>query len=421
MPTTCSESDSPIIGIFLKAMDNDMPARILIIALICVLFAATSMAQVETVVFDLFDEADGLHTSATIGVFQDSDGLLWFNTFDGLVRYDGYNMKTYRRTSSCVDCLSSNFVTCVFEDAAGRLWVGTGDAGINVSDTTKERYNPVIGAHGDTLVYSGAIYDITSDSRGNIWVAGDRGIDIVQVQNENVTRAKKLNTTMRGAVSGVTALAHHNDRIWIGTSDGICYFSESSGKLHTPGTNPELLSFPIDDLAEDREGRIWASCKGNRERMFYWDNSRQVFEPLKNIPFRNLEKRLHFDFDLDNRLWMSVFEDQIYGFDLTDSVLFLQSSINSNITDERFLRRPFCDHSGRMWIPFTGYLVCEYFAGVHQYYHPFGFHQFSTAIYKDRKNTWLAYREAGVVRIDNKTGPHQSLFDRPKLESTAPD
>ena len=38
---------------------------------------------------------DGLSLSGVTQIFQDSKGFLWFGTYNGLNRYDGYNFKIF--------------------------------------------------------------------------------------------------------------------------------------------------------------------------------------------------------------------------------------------------------------------------------------------------------------------------------------
>ena len=46
--------------------------------------------------------------ASTSGITQDQYGFLWFGTLDGLFRYDGYNLKTYRHDAGNPNSLSEN-------------------------------------------------------------------------------------------------------------------------------------------------------------------------------------------------------------------------------------------------------------------------------------------------------------------------
>ena len=67
-------------------------------------------------------------------------------------------------------------MTSVYEDSAGRLWVGTAGTGINVSDLTKSKFYAI----EDTLspAEKPLLKSVTStqDSSGRIWVASNMGL-----------------------------------------------------------------------------------------------------------------------------------------------------------------------------------------------------------------------------------------------------
>jgi ligand-binding sensor domain-containing protein len=46
--------------------------------------------------FEKFSTEQGLSQNSIVRIFQDSRGFLWFGTFEGLNRYDGYQFKIFR-------------------------------------------------------------------------------------------------------------------------------------------------------------------------------------------------------------------------------------------------------------------------------------------------------------------------------------
>ena len=59
---------------------------------------------------------DKLPVKAIHRIFQDSEGYIWYGTFDGLCRYDGYDIKVYRSDLSNPNLLASNYITYIAED-----------------------------------------------------------------------------------------------------------------------------------------------------------------------------------------------------------------------------------------------------------------------------------------------------------------
>jgi len=46
--------------------------------------------------FTHYSVEDGLSEGVVLSMHQDREGFIWFGTFDGLNRFDGYNFKVYK-------------------------------------------------------------------------------------------------------------------------------------------------------------------------------------------------------------------------------------------------------------------------------------------------------------------------------------
>src|SRR3954465_4027393 len=77
----------------------------------------------------------GLSNNAVISICQDHNGFLWFGTYDGLNRYDGYGFKIFHNSIGDSTSLAINNIYTIEEDNNHHIWVG-GQKGLSV-------YNPV--------------------------------------------------------------------------------------------------------------------------------------------------------------------------------------------------------------------------------------------------------------------------------------
>ena len=59
-----------------------------------------------------------------MSILQDRDGFMWFGTWDGLNRFDGYEFRTYKPTFYG-ETLSSNRIDALYEDSLGYIWMRT--------------------------------------------------------------------------------------------------------------------------------------------------------------------------------------------------------------------------------------------------------------------------------------------------------
>jgi signal transduction histidine kinase/DNA-binding response OmpR family regulator/ligand-binding sensor domain-containing protein len=115
---------------------------------------------------------DGLSQGMVFDLIQDREGFIWVATKDGLNRYDGYHFKVFTHNTYQPHSISGNTVTALFEDRAGRLWVGTEKDGLNLFDARTGRfYRCRISGGPDKM---GGNYDISfirQDPDGHIWLS----------------------------------------------------------------------------------------------------------------------------------------------------------------------------------------------------------------------------------------------------------
>ncbi|NOY96453.1 MAG: hypothetical protein GXO81_08755, partial [Chlorobi bacterium] len=99
----------------------------------------TGLAEVQKpLLFQYLTTADGLPQNTVDYIFQDSRGFMWFATWNGLCKYDGYNWYIFQKGESTLN-FPDNFVRTLCEDLNGNLWVGTGK-GLVIYDYLKNQF-----------------------------------------------------------------------------------------------------------------------------------------------------------------------------------------------------------------------------------------------------------------------------------------
>lgn len=72
----------------------------------------------------LFNTDNMLSSSFVSHVYQDDDGFIWVSTRNGLNRYDGYNFKVFKKGTPGSEGMSSNYVNTVMQGKDKVLFVG---------------------------------------------------------------------------------------------------------------------------------------------------------------------------------------------------------------------------------------------------------------------------------------------------------
>ena len=109
---------------------------LLVIFSVCAGYCSTSQTLIPR--FENLGVNEGLPHSSVYSITQDKKGFMWFGTADGLCRYDGSVLKTFKYAPQNEQDMVNNFVRGKMqEDKAGNIWY-CNEAGIYKWDFVKE-------------------------------------------------------------------------------------------------------------------------------------------------------------------------------------------------------------------------------------------------------------------------------------------
>ena len=73
--------------------------------------------------FTQYTSEDGLSQNTIMSILQDDKGVMWFATWDGLYKFDGYTFNNYKAHPGDSIGLSNNRLDNIKEDRYGYIWV----------------------------------------------------------------------------------------------------------------------------------------------------------------------------------------------------------------------------------------------------------------------------------------------------------
>lgn len=121
---------------------------------------------------------------------HESHGYIWVGTEGGGLdrlklndRYEVVELVNYSYKGQDNSPISNNFVTCIFSDAKGDLWMGTHGGGLNRYDPENDRFEYITTAEG---LPSNLIYAIEDDEKGHLWISTNKGIAEYDPNSGNV-------------------------------------------------------------------------------------------------------------------------------------------------------------------------------------------------------------------------------------------
>ena len=115
-----------------------------------------------------------------IALFQDSFGMIWVGTENGLNRFypETNTFDRYHTERNNDQGLSSDIVWSFYEDDQSNLWLGTAGGGLNRWSAQDRKMSKATFYHYSENISlpSSNIYGIQGDSRGSIWISHNRGV-----------------------------------------------------------------------------------------------------------------------------------------------------------------------------------------------------------------------------------------------------
>ena len=114
-----------------------------------------------------YTEQDGLPHNTVNCSLNSEDGFIWFGTWYGLSRFDGYGFEIFSPSASQSSAQPPRKVEAVVEDGEGNLWIKTSDWKLSVLFKRKERFEDV---YDELKPYSRniQIIKIQSDAYGKV-------------------------------------------------------------------------------------------------------------------------------------------------------------------------------------------------------------------------------------------------------------
>jgi len=227
-------------------------------------YSSKVLAVRDSISFQHISTEDGLPQSTVNVIFQDSSGFMWFGTYDGLSRYDGYQFVTFKNDPSDVNSLSNNIVVSIIEDSEGFLWVGTEQNGVNRFDPKTGKFNRFIPSINDFDSLSHPkVYKIFEDQAKRIWIATEHGLNLYLPSKNSFAHFYNnpldSQSLPAGAIVDITDDGHGN--LWVASNKILAHFNIERQTFKYFNAN----SFPtqIQNIYLDTDKSLWIGTRIN--------------------------------------------------------------------------------------------------------------------------------------------------------------
>ena len=198
-----------------------------------------------------------LSSSYVTQVYIDHDGFLWVTTRNGINRYDGYQFRVFKKENESDKTLASNYVNCMMQDRSGLFYFGMygalqtwdGEVFHNVTlldHQGKENYGYATcfleRANGDVLV-------------------GSSGLGVMKLSDQKT--ARQLGGVFANIHTVNSLLEDKNGRLWMVTDQEglVCYDGKKLQRYLTD--RKDLI---LGQLCSDHEGNIFVGTNAGLYR-----------------------------------------------------------------------------------------------------------------------------------------------------------
>jgi len=264
------------------------------------------------------NKAGALPGDVIIAIHLDSHGRLWLGTYmSGLLRVDQDGptgtprFTQWKHDEKDPATLASDFILSILDDGKGRLWIATGEAGLNLFDPATGKVKRfALGENGRVAMrVHPEIDSLALDQFGTLWMATPDGLNRFNPVTEE---CRSYVPGTPGSISAANVQTIHVDgrgNLWVGSDGGGL-----NKAVISPWNGPPLVfkaydsraglpSMVVKGMQEDQQGQLWLSlnrtiCRFDpqqeKAQPFIYQRDLQRCEFVKNASFRSASGELFF-------------------------------------------------------------------------------------------------------------------------------
>ena len=284
----------------------------IVIAVLSIFFACLiaachdANAQNEELFFKRIGSAEGLKDITISSIVEDKAGFIWFTSFSGISKFNGYEIIHFYFSKSDSNSIPSNRVNICYTDNKGTVWFGTEFGFCN--------YN----------------------------------------EKENNFNRYRIANAYKNSKNNVHAFAQINDSdLVIGTADGIFLFNLKSHTLYKPKNilgHSNLQHAYINKLHFENSQLLISTRKG----IFASDLKRNIllsFSSKENGEYFIASDNIYASAFYENKLWMLSRDAIIYCADLDSHTIKTYTDLidkNKGWNENQGLHCIY-DNNGNLW------------------------------------------------------------------------
>ncbi|MFT5296183.1 MAG: ligand-binding sensor domain-containing protein/GGDEF domain-containing protein [Colwellia sp.] len=218
-------------------------------------------------IFQELGNPNSLTHKAVLSIIETRDQEIWVGTNGGGISVfdlQGNFIKSIKYGDQNSASYVNKFVSSLYLDVNGDIWIGTVDNGLLKYTPSKKKF---IHYKADQLtISSNAISSIYQDSEKNIWIATDNGLSIYNYKTKSFSRYNSSPNNPYSISSDFVLIffEDNNKMMWVGTFSGVNRWDPNMAifRQYNNQTNPVLKNHNITSFAQFDQGSLYFSSYG---------------------------------------------------------------------------------------------------------------------------------------------------------------
>ena len=228
--------------------------------LLFILFITCKAAAQPVCQIQHFSAYNGLAQRTVTNIVQDSKGLIWFSTWNGLNKFDGYTFKNYKAFPGDGSNLTSNRLSSITQTQTCDIWCQTYDLRVYLFDTRSEKFIDVLRPYENQSKQTYAVRTIYALPKGISWILCEQEafrIDELSCkEGEGITLYSPEQKNLKGSHI-ITVHQDSEGDEWILTDKGISIIGkkniesdipfksikENNGKIYLVSNDNQLVIY----------------------------------------------------------------------------------------------------------------------------------------------------------------------------------
>lgn len=273
---------------------------ILIILLLAFTFSSIRASEEINYSINSFSIENGLTQNDVTAITQDHTGFVWMSTNNGLNRFDGYRITTFKHSlDSLRSSISSNLITSIVTDSANCLWIANKKKGIdcyNLQTNSFEHFTSYYN-QGESIPLHN-VSKIYHSSQNRIYVCAQNLLIVYNPHTKHFITHELCSyfSEIKAQVLDVCSDASEQS-IFISTSKGVFQYEVARHNLIRHSTAPSNVVYFHSQsdilLYTTLKGLVKKHLKSGKEQMLLCNE-----KPLKEVTTLLIDSR--------NYLWIGT-------------------------------------------------------------------------------------------------------------------